>query len=123
MTAKQILVIDDEGSIRANLLRFLRLEGFQVREAANGALGLASVQAQQPDLVLCDVMMPVMDGFEVLRRLREEPATAALPFIFLTASVEVDDERFGTPPHTEAHLTKPFNLPELLALIRLKLGA
>ena len=121
MSGEQILVIDDDASIRANLLRFLRLEGYVVREAVNGTAGLASVAADRPVLILCDVMMPELDGFGVLGRLRTDPATATIPFIFLTASVELDDKRFGLESGAIGYLSKPFNLPELLALVKSKL--
>ncbi len=120
-SGKQILIIDDEDAIRANLLRFLRMEGYVVREAINGRAGLESVRESRPDLILCDVMMPELDGFAVLKSIRGDSATAAIPFIFLTASVELDDQRFGPALGDETYLAKPFNLPKLLELIRLKL--
>lgn len=123
MRTQQILVIDDESAIRTNLLRFLRLEGYQVREAENGAAGLASIEANMPDLILCDVMMPDVDGFAVLAALRASPSTATIPFIFLTASVEQDDKRFGIERGADAFLAKPFNLAELLALVKRKLDS
>lgn len=121
MSGQHILVIDDEVAIRANLLRFLRLEGYQVREAENGASGLASIAANKPDLILCDVMMPDVDGFAVLAALQANPSTATIPFIFLTASVEQDDKRFGIEQGADVYLAKPFNLAELLALVKRKL--
>lgn len=121
MSGDLILIIDDESSIRANVQRFLRLEGYVVHEAMNGLAGLASVATNRPDLILCDVMMPEMDGFAVLAKLREDANTATIPFIFLTASVEQDDQRFGLAIGANAYLSKPFNLSELLALVRRKL--
>ena len=121
MSGQHILVIDDEVAIRANLLRFLRLEGYQVRVAENGAAGLASIEENKPDLILCDVMMPDVDGFAVLATLQANPSTATIPFIFLTASVEQDDKRFGGELRADAYLGKPFNLAELLALVKRKL--
>ena len=121
MSGEQILIIDDEASIRTNIQRFLRLEGYVVREAVNGSSGLASAAANRPDLIICDVMMPEMDGFTVLAKLRENAESAIIPFIFLTASVEQDDQRFGLSLGADAYLAKPFNLSELLALVRRKL--
>lgn len=117
-----ILVIDDDDAIRANLKRFLHLEGYRVEEAADGTAGLVRVHEASPDLILCDVMMPEMDGFEVCRRLRADPATSAIPFIFLTASVEMDDRRFGLEIGADDYQPKPFNLPSLLELIRRRLA-
>ena len=122
MSGKQILVIDDEASIRVNVMRVLRLEGYVAREAENGVAGLASARAEKPDLILCDVMMPELDGFGVLSALRADPATANIPFIFLTASVELDDKRFGLTLGANGYLAKPFSLPDLLALIKQTLG-
>ncbi|MEO8384079.1 MAG: response regulator [Betaproteobacteria bacterium] len=121
MSGEQILIIDDEASIRANIQRFLRLEGYVVHEAMNGLSGLACVAANRPDLILCDVMMPEMDGFTVLAKLRKDADMATIPFIFLTASVEQDDQRFGLSQGADAYLAKPFNLAELLALVKRKL--
>jgi len=123
MSGEKILIIDDEASIRANIQRFLRLEGYVVQEAVNGFAGLASVAANPPDLIICDVMMPEMDGFTVLAKLRERTETATIPFIFLTASVEQDDQRFGLAIGANAYLSKPFKLSELLAMVRQKLAS
>ena len=89
-----ILVIDDDDAIRANLKRFLHLEDTGSRKLPMARPVWACARGFS-DLILCDVMMPEMDGFEVCRRLRADPAMTAIPFIFLTASVEMDDRRFG----------------------------
>lgn len=117
-----ILLVEDEAPIRANLRRFLVLEGYRVVEAANGIEGLAAIAAERPDLVLCDVMMPELDGFSLLGRLRSDPATATIPFVFLTASAEKVDLERGRELGADEYVTKPFNLPELLALVRRRLG-
>ena len=88
MRNKTVLVVDDEAGIRSNLMLFLRMEGYVAREAADGAAGLASVASVQPDLIICDVMMPEIDGFTFLKQLRENPMTSNIPLIFLTASAE-----------------------------------
>ncbi|MBI3714570.1 MAG: response regulator [Betaproteobacteria bacterium] len=117
MNGKQILVIDDEISIRANVCRVLRMEGYTVREAEDGAAGLASVRAQRPDLILCDLMMPEMDGWQVLTTLRGDPATAAIPFVFLSASAAADSRQTGESLGADAYLVKPFRLAELLRTV------
>jgi CheY-like chemotaxis protein len=117
-----ILIIEDEAAIRDNLRRFLCLEGHVVREAENGRRGLDLIRASLPDLVLCDVMMPELDGFELLTRLRADPATAAVPFVFLTASAEKEQLQHGRELGADEYVTKPFNLQQLAALIRRRLG-
>lgn len=116
-----VLVIEDETPIRENLERFLALEGHEVGSAENGARGIESIRARQPDLILCDVMMPVMTGFEVLAELRKDPALAAIPFVFLTASAEKDSISKGLDLGAADYVTKPFNLVELADLVRRRL--
>ncbi|MEW6156032.1 MAG: response regulator transcription factor [Verrucomicrobiota bacterium] len=115
---KHILVIEDENIMRENLVTLLELEGFQVSSASNGQHGLELACAQSPDLVLCDVMMPSLDGHAVLRALRERPALARTPFIFLTAKGERPDVRLGMNLGADDYLTKPVSNAELLAAIR-----
>lgn len=117
-----ILVVEDDTFIRANLKLFLELEGYRVIEAENGAQGLAMTFSEKPDLILCDVMMPEIDGFEMLARLKANPAWTDIPFIFLTASAEGDTRNVGLALGADEYLTKPFNLAEVLALIRRRLG-
>ena len=83
-----LLIIEDDAQTRENLEIILDMEGFSVRSAANGREGIALAQAHHPDLVICDVSMPQLDGHEVLRQLRADAQTAAIPFIFLTARGE-----------------------------------
>jgi DNA-binding NarL/FixJ family response regulator len=118
---KKILVIEDEPEMRRNLVTILRLEKFQPIEAANGKLGLASARSQPPDLILCDVMMPEMDGHAVLQELRNDPATMNIPFIFLTAKGEKVDFRAGMNLGADDYLTKPVAKADLLNAIRVRL--
>jgi DNA-binding response OmpR family regulator len=117
----KILLIEDDAPIRANLRCFLLLEGYQVLEAEDGASGLELARSQRPDLILCDVLMPQVDGFEVLRQLRQSPATAAIPFVFVSASADLDARRAGLALGAADYVTKPFALPELAALIASRL--
>lgn len=113
----RILIIEDEAPIRVNLLRFLRLEGHEVFEAENGSVGLALLLQIRPDLVFCDLMMPVMDGMGVLDGLRSEPSLRHTPFIFLTASAASEQVQLGVAHGANAYVTKPFNLGDLRGLI------
>lgn len=112
-----VLVIDDEAPIRENLVRFLRLEGYQVMDAADGAAGLAAALQCTPDLILCDVMMPRLNGFEVLTQLQASPAHRHIPLIFLSASAEPEKLQEGIRMGARSYVTKPFNLAVLRQLI------
>ena len=114
----KILVIEDELEIRSHLLELLELEGYDVVGADNGATGLLGAIEHGPDLIICDVMMPELDGYDVLRALRQEPKTVAIPFIFLTALANKGDIRQGMVLGADDYLTKPFSPRELLARIR-----
>jgi two-component system OmpR family response regulator len=120
-----LLVVDDEPNIRELLSASLRFAGFQVRSAASGAEAVAAVARNRPDLVLLDVMLPDMDGFAVVRRLRDDPAGQTrqgerdrIPVIFLTAKDGVDDKISGLTAGGDDYVTKPFSLEELIARIR-----
>lgn len=113
----RILIIEDEAPIRANLRRFLCLEGHEVFEAENGQLGLDSARQLAPDLVFCDMMMPVLDGLAVLDGLRSDPLIAKTPFIFLSASAAGEQVAQGVAHGADEYITKPFNLGELRVLI------
>lgn len=117
----KVLIIEDEKDIRANLRRFLRLEGHEVHEAENGRQGVDLAVAHAPDLVICDLMMPEMDGFAVLRALRAHPLTARTVFCFLTASAEKDTRQKGLASGADEYLTKPFDLADLRELLRRRL--
>ncbi|NEO31075.1 MAG: response regulator [Symploca sp. SIO3C6] len=118
---KKILVIEDEESVRENLMELLEAEEFEVFGAADGIAGIDAAQQHQPDLILCDVMMPKADGFEVLNTLRQEPITAMIPFIFLTARADKADLRRGMEMGADDYITKPFTLTELLNAISVRL--
>lgn len=114
---KKILVIEDEPEMRRNLLTILKLENFHALGAENGRAGVETARAEKPDLILCDVMMPEMDGHTVLRELRQDPTTAGTPFIFLTARGEKQDVRSGMNLGADDYLTKPVAKTDLLAAI------
>lgn len=117
----RILVIEDETGIRENLREMLEAEGFAVEEAECGSDGIRQALSNPPDLVVCDVMMPGKDGFEVLADLRGREATNHLPFLFLTARADRGSLRKGMELGAEDYLTKPFSRTELLAAVRTRL--
>jgi len=118
---KKILVIEDEPEMRRNLTTILRLEKFQPLDAENGRIGVEMAKREKPDLILCDVMMPEMDGYGVIAALRADAETVAIPFIFLTAKGEKPDIRAGMNLGADDYLTKPVAKPDLLAAIRSRL--
>ncbi|MGB3207941.1 MAG: EAL domain-containing protein [Crinalium sp.] len=117
----KILVIEDEEPLRENILALLEADGFDVFGSENGTLGVQLAQEILPDLILCDVMMPELDGYGVLAHLRENPILAAVPFIFLTAKATKADLRQGMELGADDYLTKPFTRVELLRAIATRL--
>src|SRR5437763_14063414 len=114
---KTILIIEDQPQMRRNLLTILEMEGYEVISAENGQIGVNSAREELPDLILCDVMMPELDGYAVLKLLRKNKATATTPFIFLTAKGEKPDVREGMNLGADDYLTTPDMRQELLAAI------
>lgn len=119
---KKILVIEDERSIRRLLVKLLAAEGFQAIEAENGSIGVHLAKQHCPDLIFCDIMMPELDGYEVLALLQQDPATATIPFICLTARDDRADLRRGMEQGASDYLTKPFTKDELLGAITAQLA-
>lgn len=118
---KRILVIEDEPVMRTNLRDILELEHFQPLLASNGREGVTAAKLSVPDLILCDVLMPEMDGYETLSALRADTATARIPFIFLTAKGERADVRAGMNLGADDYLIKPVRVEELLDAISARL--
>lgn len=119
---KKVLIVDDEAIMRRNLVKILRLENFEVFEAGDGKSAVELARTQLPDLILCDVSMPQMDGHAVLRALRETAHTARIPFIFLTARGEHGDVRSGMTLGADDCLIKPVGVSDLLAAIAARLS-
>jgi two-component system response regulator NreC len=117
----KVLVIEDENALLEEILDMLRLENFTAVGAPNGLVGVALARQHLPDLILCDVIMPELDGFGVLQELRRDSITATIPFIFLTARAEREAMRKGMELGADDYLTKPFMQAELLAAIRTRL--
>jgi CRP-like cAMP-binding protein/AmiR/NasT family two-component response regulator len=119
--SKKILIIEDNDDIRENVIEILELAGYSVAAAGNGKAGVELAFKDVPDLILCDIMMPEMDGYGVLYLLSKRPETVAVPFIFLTAKAEHFDRRKGMELGADDYLTKPFDDMELLNAIESRL--
>jgi len=117
----RVLVVEDDPVIRANVLELLIEEGFEVIAAQDGADGIALSKARVPDLVVCDIALPKLDGYAVLQAIREDPAIASTPFIFLTAKAERADMRTGMNLGADDYLTKPFTANDLLSAVRIRM--
>ena len=118
---KKILVIEDEPEMRRNITALLRYRGYEPMEAENGRVGLERARRGKPDLILCDVMMPELDGHGVLQALQQDAELALIPFIFLTAKGEKDDLRNGMELGADDYLTKPVANAELVRAIEARL--
>jgi len=118
---KKILVIEDNTEVRENLEETLELSGYEVATAEDGNIGVQLALENPPDLILCDVMMPKLDGFGVLNILSKKPATADIPFVFLTAKAEKSDFRRGMNLGADDYVTKPFYKDELLQVVETRL--
>ncbi|MEG4440786.1 response regulator [Microcoleus sp. AT9_B5] len=117
----KILVIEDEEAIRENILDLLEAENFEGIGAINGQVGIKLAIEKIPDLILCDMMMPEVDGHGVIKALRSEPLTATIPFIFLTAKADKVDVRTGMELGADDYITKPCTPQELLKAIAIRL--
>ena len=118
---KAILLIEDNEDIRENTAEILELAGYKSLTAANGMEGVAAAIQHKPDLIICDIMMPELDGYGVLHMLQKNPATQSIPFIFLTAKAERTEMRRGMEMGADDYITKPFTGTELLSAIESRL--
>lgn len=118
---RKILIIEDNEDIRENLGEILELAGYHSITAENGKTGVELAEKEVPDLIICDIMMPVLDGYGVLHILSKKPKTADIPFIFLTAKTEKSDFRYGMNLGADDYITKPFDKAELLNVIEIRL--
>ncbi len=118
---KTILIIEDNLEVRENTAEILELANYQVLTAENGKVGIDLAKKHIPDLIICDIMMPELDGYGVLHLINKSPETAAIPFIFLTAKTERSDIRKGMNLGADDYLTKPFDDIELLDAVEIRL--
>lgn len=119
----KILLVDDEPNIVKLTAFHLRRQGYEVASADNGAAGLLQVNAERPDLIILDVMMPIMDGFEMLRTLKANPETSAIPVIMLTCRSLDEDVAHGLVQGADLYMTKPFEMSKLLLAVQRILAA
>jgi len=118
---KKLLVIEDNQEVRENLEEILSLSNYDVVTAEDGLVGVEKALKEKPNLIICDVMMPKLDGFGVLRILSQKAQTSHIPFIFLTAKTEVQDMRKGMGLGADDYITKPFQSTELLDAVEIRL--
>ncbi|HEX2100465.1 MAG TPA: response regulator, partial [Candidatus Synoicihabitans sp.] len=118
----RILLVDDDAPLREMFAFALTSEGFDVAEAADGQIAFDSLRQQRSDLVVSDINMPVMDGYELLTKIRQEPSLALLPVILMTARPAFSGLRKGMGMGADDYLPKPFSIPELVAVVQQQLG-
>src|SRR5690349_458081 len=116
-----ILLIEDNPEMADNISSILQLAKYNVIYAPNGKVGVDLAQQNKPDLILCDVMMPVLDGHGVLHILNSDPETVNIPFIFLTAKADRSDFRAGMNLGADDYITKPFDGVDLLKVVEMRL--
>ncbi len=114
---KKILVIEDDMNIRESLSELLETRSYQIFSSDNGRSALELIQQKLPDLIICDVMMPGMSGYEVLETIRSNASTASIPFVFLSAKVMETDREKGLRLGANSYLTKPFRSNELFEVV------
>lgn len=119
--APKLLVIDDEDEIRENISRIFELSDYTVYSASNGKEGLLKAKKQSPDIIICDVMMPEMDGITFLNNLHQDPEISAIPVIFLTARANENDIKNGLKYGAEIFINKPFDIDDLLNAVEQRL--
>jgi len=119
---KNILIIEDDEEVRENIETLLIEEGYGVIASVNGEEGIRMTKENHPDLILCDIMMPGLNGYDVLRKLLMDPSVSNIPVVYLTAKVEKDDIEYGRQLGAAEYISKPFKAAELLSTIQILLG-
>lgn len=115
---KTVLIIEDNLEIRENTTEILQLERLAVITAENGSDGVSLAKTTSPDIILCDIMMPGLNGYEVIRELKQDPSTASIPFIYVTASGEKTEVKQAMEMGANGFLRKPFDARDLMQLIK-----
>jgi CheY-like chemotaxis protein len=114
---KTALVIEDNLEIRENTTEILELAGFNVIMAVNGKDGVSMASSKAPDIILCDIMMPEMDGYDVIKQLKKNIVTSRIPFIYVTASAEKSEMKMAMDMGADGYVRKPFDVKELMDTI------
>ncbi len=120
--AGKILIIEDEAALLAVISQFLGLHGFEMHGASDGVRGLVLARDERPDVIICDITMPNLDGYQVLHALRADPALSGTAFLFVTAKGEEADLRLGMNLGADDYLAKPISLPKLLEAVLTRLA-
>jgi CheY-like chemotaxis protein len=118
----RVLIIEDNSAIRENTMEILQLNGYNVLTADDGGQGITMALSHSPDVILCDIQMPVKSGYEVLITLKSDPLTSKIPFIFFTASVEKKEIQKAMELGADGYIGKPFETNELIETIKTVLG-
>ena len=118
---KKVLIIDDDKSIRESTQELLEIVGYDVKVAEDGAKGIKLASDFTPDIIICDISMPGLDGYSILKELSKDSVTSVIPFIFLTAKTEMSDLKFGMQIGADDYICKPFSSNELINSIELRL--
>jgi len=117
-THHSILVVEDEPMLLQNISSILEMMGYFVLKATNGNEGFETANTHLPELIICDVMMDGMNGFELLEKIKQQPKLANIPFVFLSARADINDKQMGINGGANAYLTKPFQVKELLNTVQ-----
>lgn len=118
----KVLLIEDDTAVRENTAELIELSGYEVTTAPNGKIGVSTAKNTLPHIIICDIMMPELDGYGVLKALSEDPTTKHIPFVFLSAKTEHKDIRKGMDMGADDYLTKPFEENELISAIESRLA-
>ncbi len=116
-SSKSVLIIEDEKQVRESIVDILQLKGYSTLEASDGTIGFELAKKHIPDVVLCDIMMPFMNGFETISKFKSNSLTKYIRFIFLTAKTESENRKLGLDLGAAAYITKPFSVEDLIASI------
>ncbi len=118
----KVLIVEDETNIRNNLREILEMSGYEVTVAENGEEALIALAGEMPDIILSDILMPVMNGYDLLRNVQANPKLRHLPFLFLSAKIELEDIRNGMNLGADDYLTKPVKYQELIKAIEMRIN-